>query len=115
MRIGPNTQKLTSAEQMRDFFQQSERIYFDEVPCNDFSPATMMDTDLFSLFKAEAHISSIVPDEQIYNSLKLFNGEQIFKNDAVLFFGKQPELIIDKAIIRCVAFQGMTKRFIIDD
>jgi ATP-dependent DNA helicase RecG len=78
MRMGPNTQKLTSAEQMRDFFQQSERIYFDEVPCNDFSPATMMDTDFFSLFKAEAHISSIVPDEQIYNSLKLFNGEQVF-------------------------------------
>ncbi len=39
VRIGPNTQKLTTAEQMRDFFQQSNRIYFDEAPCQEFVPA----------------------------------------------------------------------------
>ena len=33
VRIGPNTQKLTTAEQMRDFFQQSGKIYFDEDFC----------------------------------------------------------------------------------
>jgi ATP-dependent DNA helicase RecG len=38
VRIGPNTQKLTTAEQMRDFFQQSDRIYFDEAPCSEFIP-----------------------------------------------------------------------------
>ena len=115
VRIGPNTQKLTTAEQMRDFFQQSERIYFDEVPCVGFSPATMVDTDFLSVFKAEAHISPAVPNDQIFRSLKLYSGDQAFKNGAVLFFGKQPELIIDKAIIRCVAFQGTDKRYIIDD
>ena len=39
VRIGPNTQKLTTAEQMRDFFQQAEKIYFDEVPCVGFNPS----------------------------------------------------------------------------
>ena len=33
VRIGPNSQKLTTAEQMRDFFQQSGKIYFDEAGC----------------------------------------------------------------------------------
>jgi len=32
VRQGPNTQKLTTVDQMRDFFQQSDRIYFDEAP-----------------------------------------------------------------------------------
>jgi ATP-dependent DNA helicase RecG len=115
VRIGPNTQKLTTAEQMRDFFQQSDRIYFDEVPCTDFAPATMVDTSFLPVFKAEANISSAVPDEQIFNSLKLYTSKHLFKNGAVLFFGKNPELLIEKAIVRCVAFQGVDKRFIIDD
>lgn len=31
VRMGPNSQKLTTSEQMRDFFQQSVKIYFDEM------------------------------------------------------------------------------------
>ncbi len=30
VRIGPNSQKLSSAEEMREFFQKSDRIFFDE-------------------------------------------------------------------------------------
>lgn len=115
VRIGSNTQKLISPEQMRDFFQQSEKIYFDEVPCSGFSPATMIDTDFLPVFMAEARISSAVPDEQIFRSLKLYTGDQFFKNGAVLFFGKNPEAFIDQAIVRCIGFQGTDKRFIIDD
>lgn len=115
VRIGPNTQKLTTAEQMRDFFLQSERIYFDEVPCTGFEPSTMVDTGFIPVFKAEAHISSAVPDEQVFRNLKLYNNHHTFKNGAVLFFGKQPEAFIDKAIARCIAFQGTDKRYIIDD
>jgi len=32
-----------------------------------------------------------------------------------LFFGREPEAIIDTAIIRCVVYQGVDKRFIKDD
>lgn len=115
VRIGPNTQKLTTAEQMRDFFQQSDRIYFDEAPCQEFLSATMIDNDFLPVFKAEAHISAAVPDEQLFSNLRLFSANKNFKNGAVLFFGKHPESILDKAIIRCIAFQGTEKRFIIDD
>jgi ATP-dependent DNA helicase RecG len=115
VRIGPNTQKLTTAEHMRDFFQQSDRIYFDEAPCPEFSSTTMIDNDFLLVFKTESHISVTVPDEQLFNNLKLFSTNQSFKNGAVLFFGKNPENIIDKAIVRCIAFQGTDKRYIIDD
>lgn len=115
VRIGPNTQKLTTAEQMRDFFQQSDRIYFDEVQCTNFDPSTDIDVDFLSHFKSEAHLNPSASQEQIFSNLRLYNGSQWLKNGAVLFFGKQPELFIEKAIIRCVAFQGTDKRYIIDD
>ncbi len=115
VRIGPNTQKLTTAEQMRDFFQQAGKIYFDEVPCRDFQPASMIDASFLPIFKAESGISAGVPDEQLFQNLRVYSEDQHFKNGAVLFFGKQPEEILDKAITRCIAFQGTDKRFIIDD
>ena len=115
VRIGPNTQKLTTAEQMRDFFQQADKIYFDEAPCKEFAVDTMVASDFLLVFKGEAHISAGVPNEQLFNNLKLYTEEHCFKNGAVLFFGKQPETILDKAIIRCIAFEGTDKRFIIDD
>ncbi len=31
VRFGPNTQKLTNSEEIRNFFQQAGRIYFDEI------------------------------------------------------------------------------------
>jgi len=115
VRIGPNTQKLTTAEQMRDFFQQSDRIYFDEVACAEFKPETMVDDDFLLIFKGEAHLSAAVPNTQVFNSLKLYAEGNTFKNGAVLFFGKSPEVFLDKAIVRCIAFDGNNKRYIIDD
>ena len=115
VRIGPNTQKLTTAEQMRDFFQQAEKIYFDEAPCIGFIPSSDVDFDILSHFRAEAHLSTIMPNEQIFTNLKLYNDEHQFKNGSVLFFGKEPQQFIEKAIVRCIAFQGVDKRFIADD
>lgn len=115
VRIGPNTQKLTTAEQMRDFFQQSDKIYFDEVPCPSFNPLTDIDLELLTIFKLESNLSAAVSNEQVYNHLKLYAEAQYFKNGAVLFLGTNPEQFIEKAMIRCIAFQGLDKRFIIDD
>ena len=115
VRIGPNTQKLTTAEQMRDFFQQSDKIYFDEVPCPAFNPLTDIDLEVLTIFKLEANLSAAVSNEQVYNNLKLYAEAQYFKNGAVLFLGSKPEQFIEKAMIRCIAFQGLDKRFIFDD
>ena len=106
VRQGPNTQKLTTAEQMRDFFQQAEKIYFDETPCLGFDPATELDEVFWSEFLAAARLSNTVPQEQIFQNLRLYTQEQKIKHGAVLFFGRQPQLYVEKAIVRCVAFQG---------
>lgn len=115
VRIGPNTQKLTTAEQMRDFFQQSDRIYFDEVACTSFMPSSMVDDNFLLIFKGEAHLSIAVPNTQVFSNLKLYTSDNHFKNGAVLFFGKNPEQFLDKAQVRCIAFDGVDKRFITDD
>lgn len=115
VRNGPNTQKLTTVEEMRDFFQQSDRIYFDETPCPNFDVSTHIDSSNFNEFKAEANLSASVPNEQIFSNLKLQDQNGIFKNGAVLFFGNKPQDFIETAVIRCVAFDGQDKRYIVDD
>jgi len=115
VRQGPNTQKLTTVEQMRDFFQQSDRIYFDEAPCSDFNITTDIDSSFFEEFRLEAGLSKVVSQEQIINNLRLISVEGSFKNGAVLFFGEHPETVIETAVIRCIAFEGTSKTQIIDD
>lgn len=57
VRQGPNTQKLTTVEQMRDFFQQSDRIYFDEAPCADFDVTRDINQDWFENFRLQSGLS----------------------------------------------------------
>ena len=59
VRVGPNTQKLTTAEEMRDFFQQVDKIYFDESPCKEFDTNAQIDNDNFNAFRADAGFHEI--------------------------------------------------------
>lgn len=115
VRQGPNSQKLTTVEQMRDFFQQSDRIYFDEAPCTAFDLEADIDHEWFEEFRIEANLSKSISQEQIINNLKLVVNQASFKNGGVLFFGKSPEQFIDTALVRCIAFEGKNKTNIIDD
>lgn len=115
VRVGPNTQKLTTAEQMRDFFQQADKIYFDESPCKEFNVAKQLDADNFNAFRADSGFHTSISNDQILNNLQLYTEDGVFKSGAVLFFGSQPEAIYAQAIIRCVAFKGNDKRYIVDD
>jgi len=115
VRQGSNTQKLTSVEQMRDFFQQSQRIYFDEAPCTNFNIKQDIDDKFFEEFRIDAQLSKTVNRKQIINNLRLLLPDGNMKNGGVLFFAKAPETFIDTAEIRCVAFEGINKTQIIDD
>jgi len=115
IRQGANSQKITSVEQMRDFFQASGRIYFDEGSCKEFSLDKDLDTEFFKEFRAVAGFSAHVENQQIIRNLKLRDAENSFKNGSVLFFGKEPEKFFDTAVIRCVAFEGTDKVQIFDD
>ncbi len=114
VRVGPNSQKLTTVEEMRDFFQQSVKIYFDNITCDAFE-AEDIDNDVFEQFTNLASIDIATNKLQIFSNLRLTTDSNCFKNGAVLFFGKYPEYYFENAIVRCVAFEGFDKRFIIDD
>lgn len=115
VRQGPNSQKLTTVEEMRDFFQQADRIYFDEAPCKTIAIKQDIPNENIRQFRELAGLNSAIDDEQVFSNLKLFTKDSFLKNGAVLFFAHNPEIFFEKAVIRCVAFEGTDKRFIIDD
>jgi ATP-dependent DNA helicase RecG len=114
VRQGPNNQKLTTAEEMRDFFQQSERIYFDESPCPGFDFQNDIEVGFLNIFRSQAGLSSSVSSKQVFQNYRLFTEDNHFKAGAVLFFGSSPDQFYDKAIIRCIHFDGNDKRLIKD-
>lgn len=115
VRQGPNSQKLTTAEDMRDFFQQAHRIYFDEGASTEINSETDLDTENYTDFITQARLNDTISINQVFQNLKLLTEDGCLKNGAVLFFAKNPERFFEKAVIRCVAFGGTDKRYIIDD
>ena len=115
VRQGPNSQKLTTVEEMRNFFQQAEKIYFDEASCKEIDIKKDIPKENIDTFRFEAGLVNNTSDEQVFSNLRLISNEGYLKNGAVLFFAKEPERFFEKAVIRCVAFDGLDKRYIIDD
>lgn len=70
VRQGQNSQKIVSAELMRDFFQQADRIFFDEVVCEDFMVQSDLDNTFFEEFRISSGLSQGVSQEQIIKNFK---------------------------------------------
>ena len=115
VRVGPNTQKLTTAEEMRDFFQQSDRIFFDEVGNKLFNYPKDFDDDRFQSFLKQARIDNSLDNKSLLENLQIFTEEGVFKNAGVLMFAKDVSRFVSTAAIRCLLFKGNTKRYIMDD
>ncbi|HLF51283.1 ATP-binding protein [Flavobacterium sp.] len=115
VRQGPNSQKLTTVEEMRDFFQQADKIYFDDATCKDANIDEDIAKENIKTFRFEAGLVNATSDEQLFTNLKLITNDGQLKNGTVLFFGSNPEKFFEKAVIRCVVFDGTDKRYIVDD
>jgi len=115
VRQGPNSQKLTTVEEMRDFFQQADRIYYDEAPCKTIDITQDIPDANINQFRDLAGLGSTVSNEQVFNNLKLKTNDGFLKNGATLFFAKNPERFFEKAVTRCIVFDGIDKRYIVDD
>ncbi|MFV5689740.1 hypothetical protein ACM55M_14080 [Flavobacterium sp. ZT3R25] len=74
---------------MRDFFQQTDRIYFDEAPYKKTDFATDHDKENIEVFRTEAGLNNTISKEQVFHNLRLTTKEAYFKNGAVLFFAKK--------------------------
>ena len=115
VRQGPNSQKLTTVEEMRNFFQQTDRIFFDDVSCVEATIENDISKESIKTFRFEAELVNATSDEQLFTNLKLISNDGHLKNGTVLFFGKEPEIFFEKAVIRCLVFDGIDKRYIVDD
>lgn len=115
VREGANSQKLTNVEEIRELFQQAEKIYYDSIPCKGFDIYGDLDTEMLKAFRSEAHISYNVDDEQLLDNLQVFADDKAVKRGAILFFAKQPQRLFFHAVVRCTQFKGTDKMRIIDD
>lgn len=115
VREGANSQKLRTVEEMRSFFQECNKIFFDSIPCSWFNIYADADEQAIKDFRMEAKLSPSTADKQIFENLELFTGKGIAKNGAAMFFGKHPERKFPHVVTRCVLFKGTTKVYIIDD
>ena len=115
VRQGPNSQKLTTVEEMRNFFQQTDRIFFDDVSCIEANIENDISKESIKTFRFEAELVNATSDEQLFTNLKLISNDGYLKNGTVLFFGKEPEVFFEKAVIRCLVLDGIDKRYIVDD
>lgn len=114
VRNGPNSEKITSVERMRDFFQQSDRIFFDEAICKEFSYPDDFDSKAFQSFLQKGGITASLSTAQLLLNLRLTAENGKLTNGAALFFSKDVQRFFDHAIVRCVLFKGTDKRFILD-
>ena|ERR1035437_3703996 len=114
VRNGPNSEKVTSIEQMRRFFQHSDSIFFDMAPCTTFKYPEDFDAEYFKEFAGKAGMTVNISQLGLLGNLRLTAINNQLTNAAVLFFARNVQLHIEHAIIRCVLFKGVDKRYILD-
>jgi ATP-dependent DNA helicase RecG len=63
VREGANSQKLRTVEEMRSFFQECNKIFFDAIPCSWFNIYTDADEQAIKDFRTEAQLSPSTADK----------------------------------------------------
>ena len=115
VREGANCQKLRSAEEIRAFFAECAKIFYDAIPCRWFDIDKDIEPNNFETFMEMANLSDTLSLRRLFESLELLTEEGIAKNATALFFGREPERKFPHAVIRCLRFKGLDKVHIIDD
>ena len=80
VRYGANSQKLITANEVRDFFQHENKIFWDITNCNDFSYPDDFDIELYNYFIDKAKITKALPQNKIIQNLDLTTKSGIFKS-----------------------------------
>ncbi len=115
IRIGANSQKLTTADEIRELFQQANKIFFGKNDSDNFSYPQDFDTKKFNHFMTKIGISKQLPQKQILENLELFSKKDKFLNSGILFFAKNVQKHHEHASVRCLLFKGINKTLIFDD
>ena len=115
VREGANCQKLRSAEEIRAFFAECAKIFYDAIPCRWFDIDKDIEPNNFRTFMEMSNLSDTLSLRRLFESLELLTEEGVAKNATALFFGRDPERKFPHAVIRCLRFKGLDKVHIIDD
>ena len=115
VREGANCQKLRSAEEIRAFFAECAKIFYDAIPCRWFDIDKDIEPNNFRTFMEMSNLSDTLSIRRLFESLELLTEEGVAKNATALFFGREPERKFPHAVIRCLRFKGLDKVHIIDD
>ncbi|MEO8172580.1 MAG: helix-turn-helix domain-containing protein [Sediminibacterium sp.] len=116
VRNGPNSEKVITSEKLREFYQQADRIFFDETINDFFDVSVDFDFNKLESFRTTSGISTSVSTDQMIRNLRLAEEKKNDKirNGAILLFANDVQKFFDHAIIRCVLFKGTDKRYILD-
>jgi ATP-dependent DNA helicase RecG len=93
VREGANCQKLTTAEEIRSFFQTSNRIYFDAIPCPRFDLNKDLDENSVKHFRYESNITGSVSTNQILDNLRVFDESGAAKNGSTVLWERAGAII----------------------
>ena len=115
IRVGSNSQKLTTPDEVMVFFQQANKIFFEKSKCDGFSYPNDFDEKRFTKFLEITNISRQQPQKRILENLNLFTKNNELNNAGVLFFAKNIQNHLKHAAIRCLLFKGTNKHLIFDD
>jgi len=115
-RQGAATQKL-SREEIRDFFQQTGAIRFDQSVCPRFRYPDNFDLDKFSDWLRKSTISRGGSVEDILVNIEAAErsgGKLLFRNAGALFFAREPRRFFNQAYVTCLLFKGTSKVHVLD-
>ena len=115
LRNGPNSEKITSVNKMRDFFQLSDKVFFDEAPCRKFQFPEDFDREAFQYFLSASGLQNDLSQDILLKNLHLSDENGLLKNGAILLFAKDPQKFHEQAVTRCLLFKGTSKASILDD
>lgn len=115
VRMGANAQKLISPNEIRSFFQEQSKIYFDQAAIPEFSFPDEFSNTSFEAYKKSVNIQSSNDNELILKNLRLLTEDNKLRNAGIMLFAHHPIKYFPHAAIRCILFKGNDKRFIADD
>lgn len=108
VRSGADKRKVTSKEEIRRLFAESDLLHAGETPIND-STSNDLDEDFFDEFYKEIHGSSSKdegkPLLQLLQNMNLAKGDHL-NLAGLLLFGKNPQKFKPQFIIKAAYFEG---------
>ena len=113
VRNGANSQKLRKPSDVRQFFEDTGSLHYDEASCKWFSPNDISDQAVKD-FKEQAGITSKASNLELIRNLELLDSHGGMTNVVPMFFSDACGKSIPQAIIRCFRFKGKDKVHIID-